>query len=82
MEHQHIVEEQLVIHVHGTQVKRPVQRHVADIRHVQMDHVADGHVDHNGHHGELEVQVVDLNPENYINNKRNRNLFLFILIMI
>ena len=63
--------------VHGKHQQKHVQKHVVDIKLVQVDHVVDGHVDHNGHHGELEVQVVDLNPENYINNKRNRNLFLF-----
>ena len=82
MEHQHIVVEQLVEHVHGIHQPRDVQKHVADIRHVQVDHVADGHADHNGHLGEQEAQDVDLNLENYISNKRNRFLFLFLLIMI
>ena len=65
--------------VHGKHQQKHVRKHVVDIKHVQKVHVADGHVDHNGHHGEREAQDVDRNLENYISNKRNRNLFLFLL---
>ena len=77
VEHQHIVENQHVEHVHGIQVLRDVQKHVVDIKLVQVDHVVDGHVDLNGHLGEHQVQDAVHNQESYINNKRNRFLFLF-----
>ena len=65
--------------VHGKHQQKHVQKHVADIRHVQVDHVVDGHVDRNGHHGEQEAQVVDLNPENYISKKETENVSFFLL---